>query len=485
MNCLTEEIAMLYADREMSPAEAFQVEAHLPECVACRDLIATLTEENAALASYFQAPLPNRRLTAFSHLAGSIAASITIAVPLQWVVAQVSQASVWVNYVASLPFEAAFRAVRAFAPLMLLLIITQAMSFGMTRRTSQGPLVIPSQETIADSVLATGETVLVEGKIEGNLFMFGRSVEIRGEVIGDVFAGAQEVRITGHVTGNVMAGAETITVSGQVGGSLYAGGRNVHVDKGARVDLEVLAGAETIAIDGAVGRSLTAGAQSAVIAGEVGRGITFGGNKVLVRSGGKVGGDIKAEVPDRNSVQVDPGATVAGKVDVSIAERETSNPWARPGTYIWEVAVLAGAFLVGWLLMHLYPAFFTGTLHNVRSWASAGTGVVALIVVPVAAVVLCVTLIGLPMAIGSVFLYVTGLYLAKIFVAAYLGREIMGGKNGNGLPTLLGLLVGLVILQAVFFVPYAGGLLKFAVLCLGLGAVILQVRRQTLTAAAQ
>jgi hypothetical protein len=86
-------------------------------------------------------------------------------------------------------------------------------------------------------------------------------------------------------------------------------------------------------------------------------------------------------------------------------------------------------------------------------------------------------LIGLPLAVGSVFLYIAGLYLAKIFVAGYLGREIIGSKNENGLPTLMGLLVGLVILQAIFFVPYAGGLLKFAVLCLGLGAPILQLRR--------
>ena len=401
---------------------------------------------------------------------------MTVAVPAQWLVARISEAEVWVNYIAGVPFEIAFRALRTLAFLLLLLLATQIASPAMTRRAGSGAVVISSQETITDSVIATGETVLVEGKIEGNLYMFGRSVEIRGQVDGDVIAGAQEVRITGNVTGNVMAGAESISVSGHVGGNSYVGGRNVHVEKGGHVELEVLAGAETVTVEGTIGRSLTAGSTTAVIAGMVGRGVTFGGNKVLVRAGGKIGGDIKAEVDDRTNVQVEPGASVTGKVDVTVRERVS--PWARPGTYIWELAVLAGAFLVGWLMSAAFPGFFSGAIRSIPSWASAGFGFVALVVTPIAAIVLCITLIGLPLAVGTVFLYVAGLYLAKILVGAYLGRELLGAKNEAGLPTLVGLLAGLVILQVLFLVPYAGGILKLAALCVGLGALVLQMRRQ-------
>jgi hypothetical protein len=295
-------------------------------------------------------------------------------------------------------------------------------------------------------------------------------------VNGDVIAGAQEVRITGNVTGNVLAGAESISVSGHVGGNLYAGGRNVHVERGGQVELDVLAGAETVTVEGSIGRSLTAGSATAVIAGVVGRGVTFGGNKVLVRSGGKIGGDIKAEVTDRTNVEVEPGASVGGKVDVNV--RPQVNRWTRPGTYIWELAVLAGAFLVGWLMMAVFPMFFAGTIQNVKSWASLGFGFVALIVTPVAACVLAITLIGLPFAVATVFLYIAGLYLAKIIVGAYLGHELIGSKNETGLPTLAGLLAGLVILQVLFLVPYAGGVLRLVVCCLGLGALALQMRRQ-------
>jgi cytoskeletal protein CcmA (bactofilin family) len=475
MSCINEETAMMYADGELTPAEALEVERHLPACVACRELISVLREENAALVSSLHERIPNRRWVTLGHLAGSIAASVTVAVPLQWVVARLSEAGTLVNYVAAVPFEIAFRAWRTLAPLLLLLVIAQIVSPAMTRRGGSGAVVIPAQETIADSVIATGDTVLVEGKIQGNLFMFGRSLEIRGDVDGDVIAGGQEVRISGHVTGNVMAGAESVSVSGHVGGNVYAGCRNLHVEKNASVDLEVTAGAETVTVEGTIGRSLTAGAQTAVIAGSVGRGVTFSGEKVLVRSGGKIGGNINAEVTDRTNVQVDPGAAVAGKLDVSV--RPPANPRTGAGTYIWELAVLTGAFLAGWLMMVAFPGFFAGAIRNVPSWASAGFGFVALIVIPVAAVLLCITLIGIPMAVGAVFLYVAGLYLTKIVVGAYFGRELIRAKTETGLPTLVGLLVGLVVLQALFFVPYAGGVLKFAVLCLGLGALAMQIRQ--------
>jgi predicted anti-sigma-YlaC factor YlaD len=478
MNCITEEIAMLYAEGELAPAETHDVDAHVRDCLACREMVGILREENATLTSVFHDKAPNRRLLALGHLAGSVAASLTVAVPAQWLVARVGEAGMWVNYIAGLPFEIAFRALRAFAPVVLLLVIMQIASPAMTRRAGSNAIVIRSEETIADSVIASGETVLVEGNIDGNLYIFGRSVEVRGVVRGDVIAGAQDVRVSGEVTGSVFAGAETISVSGHVRRSLYAGGRNVHIEKGAAVDLEVLAGADNVTVEGTIGQGLTTGSTTTVIAGVVGRGVTFAGNKILVRSSSKIGGDIKAFVGDRNSVEVEPGASVTGKLDVELDTSQHQSPWTRPGAYIWEFAVLTGAFLAGWLLAAVFPGFFAGTIRAVPSWASLGLGFIALIVGPIGAVVMAITVIGLPFAAGTLFLYLTGLYLAKIVVGAYLGRELIRTNDQTGLPMLTGLLVGLAILQVLFLVPYAGGILRLAVFCLGLGALALQMRRQ-------
>ncbi len=279
MNCIPEEIAMLYVESELAAEEIQTVEAHPAECSACTELVGTLRAENVVLTSALRESVPNRRLRTLAHLAGSIAASATIAVPAQWAASMIQEAGMWANHVASMPFELAFRAARAIAPLALLLVVTQMTALAMTRRSNQQALVIGREEVIQDSVFATGETVLVEGKIEGTLFMFGRSLEIRGEVDGDEFAGGQEIRITGKVNGNIIGGAETITVRGLVTGGVYAAGRNVHVDSGGQVQREVISGSQTVTVDGKIGRGLTSGASTAMIGGTIERGISFSGKR--------------------------------------------------------------------------------------------------------------------------------------------------------------------------------------------------------------
>jgi hypothetical protein len=139
---------------------------------------------------------------------------------------------------------------------------------------------------------------------------------------------------------------------------------------------------------------------------------------------------------------------------------------------------------LSWFAMLASAAFAASVPLAVTEWVSSealmpsakGWGVIALIVTPILAIILCITLIGLPLGIGALFVYAAGIYLSKIFVAAYLGREIVGARGE--LPTLLGLLAGLVILQVLSFVPYAGAILGFAIVCVGLGAPLGRLRQQ-------
>ncbi len=50
MNCFDELRYSIYADGELSPAEAREVEAHLADCPACRTLVEALRVENRLLA---------------------------------------------------------------------------------------------------------------------------------------------------------------------------------------------------------------------------------------------------------------------------------------------------------------------------------------------------------------------------------------------------------------------------------------------------
>jgi hypothetical protein len=133
---------------------------------------------------------------------------------------------------------------------------------------------------------------------------------------------------------------------------------------------------------------------------------------------------------------------------------------------------------VGWLGLVLFPGFFRATTQAVGSgWLSLGLGVGVLVGVPVAMVVIAITLIGIPISLMLFAVYLSAIYLAKVWVGAFLGRILLKPSGSTKGDWLLGLLVGLLILTIVGFIPYLGGLVRLGVVCLGLGAFVGQLYR--------
>jgi len=73
--------------------------------------------------------------------------------------------------------------------------------------------------------------------------------------------------------------------------------------------------------------------------------------------------------------------------------------------------------------------------------------------------------------------YLAAIYLAKVWVGAFLGQTLLKPTGETKSDWLLGLLVGLLILTIVGFIPYLGGLVRLGVVCLGLGAFAWQLYR--------
>jgi hypothetical protein len=107
---------------------------------------------------------------------------------------------------------------------------------------------------------------------------------------------------------------------------------------------------------------------------------------------------------------------------------------------------------------------------------AAGIGFLVLIATPIAAIVLGVTLIGLPVALLGLVAWLTGLYLAKIFVAALVGQTLMTSPTSRPGSFALALLLGLVLVFVAVNLPYLGGWIRALVVLLGLGIGFVQVR---------
>jgi hypothetical protein len=92
-------------------------------------------------------------------------------------------------------------------------------------------------------------------------------------------------------------------------------------------------------------------------------------------------------------------------------------------------------------------------------------------------IVIAITLVGFPISLMLLVVYLTAVYLAKIWVGAFLGWLLLKPAGGTKGDWVLGLLVGLLIITIVGYIPYLGGLVRLGVVCLGLGAFAAQLYR--------
>ncbi|HME32603.1 MAG TPA: polymer-forming cytoskeletal protein, partial [Terriglobales bacterium] len=363
-------------------------------------------------------------------------------------------------------------------PGLRLLIVLLALSlpgFALERRHSE-IVTVRSNETVEDTLLASGNIVLVEGVVNGDLLAFGGTVEVRGTVKGDLVSFAKRIVVSGTVEGNIFDLSNSLDLDGQLGHSIYGLMQSLRVNDRGRVGEGVVVGGGDITLEGEVNRSVTIYAGNADVSGSVGRGLAMAGDNLTLTSTARIGGNLSARVRNLKNVHIADGATITGTRVLQVRERE--NRFTRPKFYFFQAVWLAAAMLVGWLGLVLFPSFFQASTHAVGAgWRSLGLGFAVLAGVPVAIILAAITLVGLPASLMLLMVYLAAIYLAKVWVGAFLGQMLLKPTGVTKSDWMLGLLVGLLILTVVGFIPYLGGLVHLGVVCLGLGAFAWQLYR--------
>jgi len=529
MDCYSEQTCALFVDGELAADEARRMRDHMVTCRRCRQLLDALRAENRVLSESLSelseeaaAPVAYSQLrvsAVWRDLAvvavvlalGSIFSGwfdqVEIPGALEWVnpfslngltnlmfnvsdyfahggSAMLSEYAVVVGGFffllllggSALLLGRRWRLPRAGFGLLIVLLTLSLPSFALDRRHGEF-VTVRASETVDDTLVATGNTVRIEGVINGDLLVFGRTVEVGGTVKGDLVSFAKRTVVSGTVEGRIFDFSQSLDLDGQLGHSLYGVVQALRVNDRGHVGEGILAAAGDVSIEGEVRRSVdivTNG--NADVSGSIGRDLTMAGVSLTLTNTARIGGNLSARVRQLSQVHIADGATVAGKRDIHAQARESR--FARPRFYFHQAVWFAAAMLVGWLGLVLFPGFFRATTQAVGSgWLSVGLGVGILAGVPVAMVVVALTLIGIPISLMVFAVYLAAIYLAKVWVGAFLGRILLKSSGVTKGDWLLGLLVGLLILTIIGFIPYLGGMVHLGVVCLGLGAFAGQLYR--------
>jgi len=356
--------------------------------------------------------------------------------------------------------------------LAFVLMMFATSLFGITSRTGRPEVVIPATEVIGDNLFAAGESVRVEGTVDGDLIAFARRVEIRGTVKGDVVAFGQEIEVSGTVEGNTVAFGQSCRFSGTLGRNVYCGAQNARLTRDGHVAGDAVLFGAYVNAEGDVGRSLRIYSQDAVLAGSVARNVDFYGRRMTVDQAARVEGNLVAHVSQSENLSIASGAAVKGQISrvAPIPRREPSVA----GAVLFAGWRLLAAMAAGWLFYKLFPGFVENATAEVSAvWRDIGVGLAVLLVTPVLLVATALTLVGVPVAVIAGSVYLTLMYLAKIPVALFVGRWLLHRFGREESSVWSALLAGLVILVAISYLPFGLGFLAGLItLCLGLGAIV-------------
>ena len=237
----------------------------------------------------------------------------------------------------------------------------------------------------------------------------------RGEIVpGDVVVVDGDIVIRGTVRGDVIAGAGDVTIRGGVGGDVVTFGGRARLGRRARVSGDVM----------------------------------YFDKKPVVLRGARVKGETK---------KVD-GAEIGG--------------FAVGAIVVWA-AFTVSLLLLGLLLVLLAPRAADAIARTAKNrWAVAiGVGFLAVILLPLLAGLLAISVFGTPLGIILLLLLIPLFAIAYVSSAFAIGRLIIKGAR------IIALIVGLLILSLLTLVPFLGALVGLLAVIFGLGLLFTSLFR--------
>jgi cytoskeletal protein CcmA (bactofilin family) len=520
MNHFDEMTGLLCLEGQLDAAHAQEVRAHAATCAACRELLHALESEGVWLrkaleedeesvpARLMEAPArggaPWGWITGLGFAAGGIYtvwSSFIEPVRVQAEQAGFSQG----NLLTMLFFSGAFwkgwdamrslmeflaiatlgtiviwllrrhlRRVTTFAVMMGAIAFALTMPpSAMAGETRHGDpnYTLRAGEEIKTDLIVFADNTRIEGDVDGDLLVWSRNITVSGHIKGDIIGFGQEIRISGPVDGNVRAWAQTLSISSTIARNVTAWTEATELEQKARVGGSLMSGSSDVESNGAVAGDFMAGADTVEIGGSLGRNAKIRSSRLTFGSNAEVKGQVQYR--GRHEAEVATGAKLGSPIDFTQLKEGPDYQSAR---FYWHQLLFWGASLLfGIVLLLLAPGFFfdAQTACN-RYGLTTGFGILFLLATPIAAVVLCITVVGIGLGVSALFLYVIALYATQIFVSSWLGEKILGASQGIA-ATIGRLALGLAIIHAVKLVPYLHYFVASVVLVWGMGAMVVAV----------
>jgi hypothetical protein len=337
------------------------------------------------------------------------------------------------------------------------------------------------QHDMGSDHFAAGDSVRVTSPVGGDAILAGNQVEVLEEVGGDLLAAGQDIRIEKAVKDGVFAVGNRVSVDGSVARNVRAAGGTVEIGSGAKIDGNASLAGGRVRVLGPIDGYLQAAGGHVLLDAPVAGDVDVNGGDIELGPNARVGG--KLRYTTGSELHRDASSQIQGGVER--VDRKVLWPqWMRGrvghrGGWGWSLGiVLLAAVLIGAL-----PGLgrrLGDTVNSRWGWALL-VGFIALVCIPALAVLLLITLVGIPLALILAAAYFLLLLLGYAATGVAVGdialRRLAPSHTNDAGWRILSAALAMAAVSLLVRVPVLGGLVGLAALLIGIGALLLQMRR--------
>jgi hypothetical protein len=346
------------------------------------------------------------------------------------------------------------------------------------------------------NIYIAGGNVRPAALVVGDLYALGGRVAVEQPVQGDATLAGGSVMVRAAIGDDLRIAGGDVNLESSVGGELVAFGGNIALGNTSTVAGAVTLYGDHVTIEGKITGPLKLYAQKVSLNGEVAGDVELNAREIELGSRAKLNAALR--YPSDSLFKTAEGVIIGGAVTRGQAmngrpDIHHNREWhgqMMGGGLGWAgmivnmavgfVAVLAGATL--------FLLIFTGFSRRasnkmlVTPWPALAAGLAVSLGTPMLAMLLLITLIGIPLGLVLMMVFplvlLTGWIVGVFGIALKLQRAVQKEASSESSATMIGFFaLALLLVLLIGSLPFIGSLIVVTILLLGTGACALELYR--------
>jgi cytoskeletal protein CcmA (bactofilin family) len=324
---------------------------------------------------------------------------------------------------------------------------------------------------IEDDLYVAGGNVIIEGTVMGDVVAAGGNVMVKGNITQDLIVAAGEVTIDGIVGDDVRAFSGAISIKGSVGDDVIVAGGDLDLADGSYIDGDLVMGVGQCILSGNVSGNVTGSAETLNIYGKINQNVDVTVADLYVDPNASILGELKYSSASESNI---PETVNASNVTFLYQEKEEDEGYS----VFWWVIKYLSIVVLGLLFLTIWP---NRTIHVAEGIPKEPIknlviGLVLVFAAFIAAFVLFISLIGMPLSITLIFIAFFELYAARFLAGMWIGNVILRKFRKQSHPWM-DLVLGVFILLLLTSIPVIGSLLYVTFTLIAIGNIYHEQRQ--------